>query len=877
MSTDTPKTIRLADYRPPAFLVETVELDFDLHPNATRVETTLRLRRNPAYGDPSAPLTLDGDDLTLTSLTLDSRTLTERDFAVGAEHLTIPDVPDSFTLEIGTEIKPAENTKLEGLYQSGGSYCTQCEAEGFRRITYFPDRPDVMAIYRVTIRADAESCPVLLSNGNLEEEGELPAGRHYAVWHDPFPKPSYLFALVAGDLACVEDSFTTMSGRDVRLRIFTHHGYESRCDYAMDALKRSMKWDEDIFGLEYDLDLFNIVAINDFNMGAMENKSLNVFNAKYVLADPETATDDDYANIEAIVAHEYFHNWTGNRVTCRDWFQLSLKEGLTVFRDQQFSADQRSAPVKRIKDVRMLRAAQFPEDAGPLAHPIRPDSYIEINNFYTATVYEKGAEVIGMYHTLLGRYGFRRGMDLYFERHDGQAVTCDDFLAAMADANDRDLDQFALWYRQAGTPEVTVEGRFDADEGTYALTLRQSTRPTPGQDDKKPLQIPLAIGLIGRDGTDLPLDDAGATTKVVDLRETSQTFRFSGLNQAPIPSVNRSFSAPVILRQDVDADTRAFLMAHDSDPFNRWEAGQQYATRLLLDLVDDIQKGRDGDVEATFIDALAATLNDPQLDKAFIALACQLPGEGFLAEQMAVADPPAIHRARETMRRAVAARLRDDLTTVYRANQSNEAFAPSAEAAGRRAVKNMALSYLTAHDDPLMLELASAQYGNADNMTDRMAALIALNDRKTPARRDALDDFYDRFKDDPVVIDKWLMVQATSALPDTLDHVVELMAHPAFNLRQPNEVRSLIGAFCSANPALFHSADGAGYRFLADRVLDLDPINPQVAARLLTPLGRWQRFGPDRQSLMKAELDRILAAASLSRDVFEIASKSLST
>jgi len=877
MTSTTPETIRLADYQPPAFLVTDIALDFDLHPNATRVEAVLKLQRNSAHGDPHAPLVLDGDDLTLTSIALDERPLASGDYELTDDRLVIAGLPDACTIAIGTEIAPASNTRLEGLYVSGGTYCTQCEAEGFRRITYFPDRPDVMARYRVTIRADAGSCPVLLSNGNLVEDGALPAGRHYAIWDDPFPKPSYLFALVAGDLGVYEDSFTTRSGRPVRLRIFTHHGLEPRCAYAMDALKRSMAWDEATFGLEYDLDLFNIVAINDFNMGAMENKSLNVFNAKYVLADPQTATDQDYANIEAIVAHEYFHNWTGNRVTCRDWFQLSLKEGLTVFRDQQFSADQRSAPVKRIQDVSALRAAQFPEDAGPLAHPVRPESYIEINNFYTATVYEKGAEVIGMYHTLLGADGFRRGMDLYFDRHDGEAVTCDDFLAAMADASDADLGQFARWYSQAGTPEVTAEGRYDADDGSYTLTLRQHLPDTPGQSGKAPMQVPLRMGLLGPDGRDLPLDGDGVTDRVLQLREAEQSFRFDGLPAAPVLSLNRGFSAPVKIRQELDRATRAFLIANDSDPFNRWEAGQQYAGALLHDMVADIADARETTIDGDFVAALRGLLTDPTLDKAFVALACALPGENELAGQIAKADPGAIHAARELLRQAIADRLKDDLLALYHGNQSNEPYSPDAAAAGRRALKNMALGYLVSLDDPAMTELAADQYAAADNMTDRMAALFALNDRHSPQRQQALDDFHARFADDQVVIDKWLTVQAVSALPETLDHVRRLMDDPAFSLSQPNKVRALIGAFCSANPARFHAVDGAGYRFLTDQVLALDGLNPQVAARLATPLGRWRRYDDTRQALMRVELQRILDAESLSPDVYEIASKSLAS
>ncbi len=880
MTNDTPKTIHLSDYQPPAFLIEKVALEFDLEPENTRVRARTSLRRNPAHAEAKASLRLDGEGMQLISLSLDGRNLSGDDYVLDDAGLSLAEVPEVCELEVITVIAPAANTKLEGLYQSGGIFCTQCEAEGFRRITYFPDRPDVMTTYRVTIRAEKADCPVLLSNGNLAEAGELPDGRHFAVWDDPFPKPSYLFALVAGNLSWLEDQFSTQSGRLVTLRVYTDPGNEDRCAYAMEALQRSMRWDEEKYGLEYDLDLFNIVAINDFNMGAMENKSLNVFNAKYVLANPETATDDDYANIEAIVAHEYFHNWTGNRVTCRDWFQLSLKEGLTVFRDQQFSADMRSAPVQRIKDVRALRAAQFAEDASPLAHPVRPASYMEINNFYTATVYEKGAEVIGMYQTLLGKDGFRKGMDLYFQRHDGQAVTCDDFLAAMADANGADLEQFKLWYSQAGTPEVHVSGTYDNARQSYELRLSQVLPATPDGVAKQAMRIPVAIGLLDADGNDLPLDKTGATTKVVELNSTETVLQFEGLAAAPIPSVNRGFSAPIRVRQNLDHAVQAFLMVHDSDPFNRWEAGQQYATALLGSMAAAFAAGREAPIDDAFIAALGQTLTDPALDPAFVALACQLPNEQYLAEQVDQADPAAIHRAREALRTAIARTLRDELQAVHDANRVNTPYTPDAASAGRRALKNLALSYLSVLDDDDCRRLAGQQFRDADNMTDRMAALSALIDRgddklEDDQRAAALAAFHDRFKDDAVVIDKWLSLQATSARPDTLARVVGLMEHPVFSILQPNKVRALISAFCSGNPYRFHADDGSGYRFLADRILQLDPINPQIAARLATQLGRWRRYDDGRQALMQAELRRILAVDGLSPDVFEIASKSL--
>ena len=880
--TKTPTAIHLSDYRPPAFLVERIALEFDLQPDNTTVLARTAYRRNPAHGAAKAHLSLDGEDMELLSIAMDGQDLDSEAYAVSDSGLELADLPDAFELTIQTRIAPAANTKLEGLYQSSGIFCTQCEAEGFRRITYFPDRPDVMTTYRVTVRAEKDACPVLLSNGNMIESGGLADGRHFAVWDDPFPKPSYLFALVAGDLRCLADSFTTRSGRKVSLRIYTDPGNEGRCAYAMDALKRSMRWDEDKYGLEYDLDLFNIVAINDFNMGAMENKSLNVFNAKYVLANSETATDDDYANIEAIVAHEYFHNWTGNRVTCRDWFQLSLKEGLTVFRDQQFSADMRSAPVQRIRDVRALRAAQFAEDAGPLAHPVRPASYIEINNFYTATVYEKGAEVIGMYQTLLGEDGFRKGMDLYFQRHDGQAVTCDDFLSAMADANGADLEQFKLWYSQAGTPEIHASGSYDAAAQVYELSLSQNLPATPDGVSKLPMRIPVAVGLLDDAGQDIHLDGKGTTTRVVELTDSDTVVQFEGITVAPVPSINRGFSAPIRVRQELADGASGFLMAHDSDPFNRWEAGQQLATTLLHEMAAGIVAGKlvaADDVAKAFITALGRTLTDPNLDPAFIALACQLPGEQYLAEQVNQADPIAIHLAREDMRLAIAGFLRDELQSVYDANRSNARYSPDAGSAGRRALKNLALSYLSLLDDAPSRALAGQQFRDADNMTDRVAAMSALNDREGDGdgdeRSETLAAFHDQFKGDAVVIDKWLALQAASSRDDTLDQVVKLMEHPVFSIKQPNKVRALISTFCAANPYRFHAPDGSGYRFLADRVLQLDPINPQVAARLTTQLGRWRRYGDDRAALMRAELSRILAVDGLSPDVFEIASKSL--
>ncbi|RCK28794.1 aminopeptidase N [Thalassospira xiamenensis] len=870
---DQPQVIRREDYTAPAFLIEKVELVFELDRDVTNVKSRLFVHANPVRGTGGGDMVhLDGEDMKLVSIAVDDRKLGVDEYNVDKSGLSFTAPGDTFVVDIETQISPVANTRLEGLYVSQSAFCTQCEAEGFRRITYFPDRPDVMATYKVTIRADKANCPVLLSNGNLIDSGDLDGNRHFAVWEDPFPKPSYLFALVAGDLACVEDSFKTMSGRDVALRIFVEHGNEDRCDYAMDSLKRSMKWDEEVYGLEYDLDLFNIVAVSDFNMGAMENKSLNVFNAKYILAKPDTATDTDYELIESIVAHEYFHNWSGNRVTCRDWFQLSLKEGLTVFRDQEFSADQRSRPVQRIKDVAQLRARQFPEDGGPLAHPVRPDSYMEINNFYTATVYEKGAELIRMMHTLLGADGYRKGIDLYFDRHDGQAVTCDDFAKAMEDANDVDLSQLKIWYSQAGTPSLSWHGEHDADTKQFHLTVEQKTEPTPGQPDKVALHMPIAIGLLGRDGKEL-------VSRTVQLTEAEQEFVFDNIDQVPVVSFNRGFSAPVNVATEQPHEELVFLMGHDSDAFNRWEAGQKYATALMLSAIAEFEKNG-GDADAAlgdvteFVAAMRATLINDDLDKAFRADALVLPGEEFLSEQRKPANPDAIHQVRNALRKRIGSDLRAEFGNAYHQNASNAAFTPDAESAGQRALRATALSYLVASGEGEFADLAAEQYRTADNMTDRMAALSVLNHLDHPGRAEALADFEARFGKDTVVMDKWFGLQAMSSRDDTLSRVKDLMSHPLFTMRNPNKVRSLIGAFAMANPRHFHAADGSGYAFYTDRLIELDDINPQVAARLCAPLGKWAKYDEARADLMKASLDRILAKPDISRDLYEIASKS---
>lgn len=866
MKTEQPPVIRLQDYAAPAFSIASVDLTFDLAPTGTRVRAELKIERRDGA---SGPITLDGEDLRLMEIAIDGEALAEDAYEQTETELILKQAPEAFTLTTLVSIDPERNTRLEGLYQSNGIYCTQCEAEGFRRITFFPDRPDVMSRYRVTVRAEREDCPVLLSNGNLTESRDLGDGRHETVWEDPFPKPSYLFALVAGRLDVLEDTFETRSGRTVDLKIWVEPGNAPRCAYAMDALKRSMKWDEDRFDLEYDLDIFNIVAVSDFNMGAMENKSLNVFNAKYILADSLTATDADFANIEAIVGHEYFHNWTGNRVTCRDWFQLSLKEGLTVFRDQEFSADMRSAAVKRIQDVRMLRARQFPEDAGPLSHPVRPDSYMEINNFYTATVYEKGAEVIRMLHALLGEDGFQKGMKLYFERHDGQAVTCDDFVAAMADANGVDLDHFKRWYSQSGTPELHADWTHDTKSGALTLTLGQQTKPTPGQEEKHPLQIPVRMGLIGPNGAGI------GEEQVLTLSEASASHVFDAVPAGTIPSLNRGFSAPITLKAGYTPEERARLMACDPDPFARWEAGQQYATALLLDMIGALRDRKTPVIDREFIDALGQLVRDETLDPAFRALAMALPSEDYIAEQMRPVPVDDIHAARTRLRHAIGETLWGDFTELHARHAVEGAFDPGAEAAGKRALRNAALAYMVATEDPEAVALAKSRYDQSDNMTDRMAALACLTDVAGDAREAALADFYERFRNDEQVIDKWLSVQAMSSLPETLDRVKALTDHPVFSLKKPNKVRALIGAFAMGNPTRFHALDGSGYEFVTDTLIELDRLNPQVAARLLGVFGQWRRLTAERSQAMRGQLERLAATEGLSRDCTEIAGKSL--
>ena len=878
MRTDIAQPIRLKDYRPPDWLVETVSLDFSLHPTATRVRATLVLKPSPKAT--SAPLILEGDGLSLVSLKLNGTELPPESYVVTTDRLTVPQPPNTtFALEIETVIDPPANTQLSGLYRSNSSYCTQCEAEGFRRITYFPDRPDVMAVYTTRIEADKREAPVLLSNGNLEQRGELPNGRHYVVWHDPHPKPSYLFALVGGDLACVEDQFTTMSGRNVVLQIFVEHGKQGLTAYAMDSLKRAMRWDEQAFGREYDLDIFMIVAVSDFNMGAMENKGLNIFNDKYVLASSDTATDADFAHIEAVIAHEYFHNWTGNRITCRDWFQLCLKEGLTVFRDQEFSSDMRLRPVKRIADVRGLRATQFVEDAGPLAHSVRPDTYKEINNFYTTTIYEKGAELVRMVQTLIGRENFRAGMDLYFARHDGEAATVEQFIKCFADASRRDLTQFMRWYSQAGTPEVTTRGHYDATRRTYTLSCTQTVPPTPGQPIKQPMVVPLSLGLVGKDGRDLPLKlsaDGAISDTVVVLADAVATFEFVDVDERPVLSINRGFSAPIKLVNGLSADDLAFLAAHDSDPFNRWQAVQTISMRLLVDNVSALRAGRTMRTDDQLIGALASIISDAVLEPAFIALALIPPGEGDVAREIGCdIDPDLIFQARSAFRSAIGERLRAPLTTVYDQMHVPGGYSPDATSAGRRALRNVAADLLAATGQPADIARASRQYETADNMTDRMAALGTLCLHDTPKRLQALDNFYARYASDALVVDKWFSLQATIPRPETLEKVRSLTTHSAFSFANPNRIRALIGAFAQGNATQFNRADGAGYNFIADTVLALDPKNPQVSARLATAFRTWRTLEPGRRAKAEAALARVKSNPGISRDLADIVERAL--
>ncbi len=869
-------TVHRADYTEPAFWVDSVELRLEILEAQVHVHALLSIRPNRTTPKDEigihcvAPLVLNGEDLITQKVVLDGQELGLDRLKIEAEALTVMFPPAGpFLLETFVAIDPWRNTSLSGLYKSGSLLCTQCEAEGFRRITWYPDRPDVMSKFKVSIVANRAQFPILLSNGNLVESEPMSQGRHRAVWEDPFPKPSYLFALVAGDLALVEDRFRTSSGRPVALKFWVEHGNQDQVPHALDSLKKAMAWDENVFGLEYDLNIFNVVAVSHFNMGAMENKSLNIFNSKYVLAKRETATDGDFLDVESVIAHEYFHNWTGNRVTCRDWFQLTLKEGLTVFRDQEFSADQGSRALKRIDDVRALRGAQYPEDNGPMAHPIRPDSYQEINNFYTATVYEKGAEVIRMIHTLIGKESFRKGMDLYFERHDGHAVTCEDFVAAMEDASGQSLAQFRLWYSQAGTPKVKAEWSHDPSQQRFTLTLTQTVPPTPGQPVKEPMQIPVGIGLLGPNGVDYPL-----AQPILSLTKASQTFVFDGIAKAPIPSLFREFSAPVILDAPYKKKELAFLMAHDSDPFNRWEAGQILATSVLLDQIAQIRAGQTPTLDEEFAAAWGLVLDSAAADPAFAAEALALPSQTTLGERLDVFEVDAVYAARRFTQTSLAKRYRDKLLAL-RDRLTDESWTLDTASIGKRSLRNTALGLLCLLHDAESKTLAAAQFATATSMTDSLAALACLIEQGPDTAREPLEIFLDHWRMEKLVVNKWLSLQALADWDSALDHVTALLLHPVFDWSEPNKIYSLIGGF-AGNTVRFHRLDGAGYAFLADQVLRLDASNPQVAARMVRSLIRWRRFNPIRQELMRAQLERILQRPGLSRDVGEIVTKALS-
>ena len=878
MRTDNARVIRLAEYAPPAWLVDSVRLTFELDAENTLVRSHMQLRRNPD-AEPG-PLVLHGEQLQLEALSINGEPQALDGLDCNDERLQLTLGGAEAELEIVNRIAPAENTALEGLYQSVDFLLTQCEAEGFRKITYFPDRPDVMAEFHVRLEADKQRYPVLLSNGNPGQSGELEGGRHFAEWHDPHPKPSYLFALVAGDLGHIHRDYTTAKGRKVALYIWAEHQNMDQCEFAMDSLVNAMRWDEERFGLNYDLDVYNVVATDDFNMGAMENKGLNIFNSRFVLARSDTATDDDFLGIESVIGHEYFHNWTGNRVTCRDWFQLSLKEGLTVFRDQEFSSDLQSRAVERIGNVRMLRAVQFPEDAGPMAHPVRPAQYQEISNFYTATVYTKGSEVVRMYHTLLGEEGFQNGMRLYFQRHDGQAVTTEDFLAAMADANGRDLSQFQRWYDQAGTPTVQAEVQYDADQATLTLDLRQKLPRLPEQPEPKPLLIPLQIGLLDDQGQALPLalqanEQQAPDQRVLELDKAEQQFVFHNIQQQPVVSLLRGFSAPVKLDMVQSDQDLAFLMAHDSDAFNRWEASQQLACRVILQLQEAIRDGRPMSVPDSITEAFKRVIEDQQADNGLRAEALLLPAESYLAELVDEIDPEAIGRARSQLQKHLARSLRDGWLSLYQSLAPEGEYRFEASEVFRRRLRNLALDYICCGGDEALSTLVSRQFDQADNMSDRMAALRSLCLHEHRGADKALEAFYQQWQSLPLVVNKWLSVQAMRPGAQAVERVGSLLEHPAFSLRNPNKVYALIGGFASGNRRAFHRADGAGYALLADLVLQLDALNPQVAARMVSVFNQWRRFEPDRRERMRQQLERIHAKHGLSRDVGEIVGKAL--
>ncbi|MEQ1591294.1 MAG: aminopeptidase N [Thiobacillaceae bacterium] len=859
--------IQLSDYTPPAYLIDTVHLDVDIRADGTVVTATLACTRVAMAG---ASLILNGESLETLSVKLDGKLLSSAGYTLTESRLTLANLPERFVLETQVRIQPDQNTQLSGLYRSRDGYFTQCEAQGFRRITWFLDRPDVMARYTVTLHADKLAFPVLLANGNPVASGDEPEGRHYATWNDPFKKPCYLFALVAGKLDVLRDTYRTTSGRDVQLAIYVEPGRLDQCGHAMAALKKSMAWDEKTFGLECDLDHYMIVAVGDFNMGAMENKGLNIFNTKYVLARADIATDTDFINIDRVVAHEYFHNWTGNRVTCRDWFQLSLKEGLTVFRDQEFGADMHNRMTSRIQEVRQLRATQFPEDAGPMAHPIRPVAYFEINNFYTATVYEKGAEVVRMIRTLIGRDAFRRGMDEYFLRHDGQAVTCDDFVAAMAAASGFDFAPFMAWYRQAGTPHISARGEYDATAQRYTLTLTQNCAPTPGQPDKAPYLIPFAVGLLAVDGRDMDLGD-GETTRVLQLTQPQQRFVFEHISSAPTPSLLRDFSAPVVLDYAYSEAELIHLLAHDADPFNRWEAGQRLFGQLILNAA----QGGATEWPGSVLDAVRRMLNDTAADPAFVAEVLTLPGEATLAEQMAMVDPEALYQVRTGLVRFIAQGLEAEFARRYADLAPDQAYQPDPADMGQRRLRNLCLSYLNEVDKSCVHQAsAREQFASADNMTDQFAALAVLANVPGDAGKTALAGFYARWQHEALVVDKWLAVQATCRLPDTLATVQNLTIHPAFERKNPNKVYALLRSF-GGNYRHFHALDGSGYRFMAEQITLLDPINPQVASRLARCFDCWKKFDAVRQAHASAALESLKQMPSLSGDVREVVEKAL--
>jgi aminopeptidase N len=895
MKNASARTTYLKDYRPPPFTIETTDLHFDLYEDHASVVAKLLFKCNG--GSDVTSLRLHGQVLILEKVFINGQQLNSDQYSQDDESLTIPALDsllgasfEEFQFECHTRIEPQNNTALEGLYKSKKMFCTQCEAEGFRRITYYLDRPDVMSVFTTTVAADKAKYPVLLSNGNNIASGDVDGApdRHWVTWEDPFKKPSYLFALVAGDLLSLDDTFVTCSDREIELRIFVEEKDIDKCDHAMLSLKNSMRWDEEVYGREYDLDIFMIVAVDDFNMGAMENKGLNVFNTSCVLASPQTTTDFSFQRVEAVVAHEYFHNWSGNRVTCRNWFQLSLKEGFTVYRDSEFSADMGSRTVKRVEDVSFLQTVQFAEDGGPMAHSVRPDSYMEISNFYTVTIYEKGAEVVRMIALLLGEEKFRAGSDLYFERHDGQAVTTEDFVKAMEDASNIDLGQFRNWYYQAGTPVVSIQSEYDADTKRYTLYVSQSCPDTPGQSNKKPLTVPLRLGLLGSDGKDLPLrllvDDASTskTDRVLSVTQQEQQFVFEGLESEPIPSLLRGFSAPVRLQYDYSRAELLFLMVNDSDGFNRWNASQLLTIGLIDELQSDLAAGIDLALPQSLVDAYAgvldSTLSDPSVDKAMVAQLLSLPTVGFLIERAEVADVEGIHRVREFLLNGVAAKFYSLFLDVYTANTSDAEYAADAESIARRSLKNLALSYLMRSDKDEAVTLAQTQFVQASNMTDQLSGLRCLVNSGAGAavdlKRDALDSFYRQWSHEPLVVDQWFVAQAVCQLPGSLAQVKQLLEHADFDIRNPNKVRSLIGAFCGQNHLGFHDASGEGYEFLADQVLVLDKLNPQIASRLLTPLTRWRKFSAKRQGLMQAQLRRIKAQEELSKDLFEIVEKS---